>query len=71
MSNRNYDSNQYLNFKNDKSYISEVDFDSLTPKELNALFSKVLKEGMFGLCFSLYEDGQKPGDKLSKSTSLI
>lgn len=66
MSNRNYDSNQYLNFKNDKSYISEVDFDSLTPKELSELFSKVLKEGMFGLCFSLYEDGQKPGDIISE-----
>ena len=66
MSNRSYDSEQYLNFKNDNTYTSGVDFDSLTPKELSALFSKVLKEGMFGLCFSLYEDGQKPGDIISE-----
>lgn len=35
-------------------------------KELNNLFEEVLKSGMQGLCFSLYEDGQKPGDIISE-----
>ncbi len=34
--------------------------------ELNDLFAQILKNGMHGLCFSLYEDGQKPGDIISE-----
>jgi glucan 1,3-beta-glucosidase len=45
---------------------SGVDYSSKTTKELNTLFDEVLKTGMHGLCFSLYEDGQKPGDIISE-----
>lgn len=34
--------------------------------ELKDLFSKVLNNGMHGLCFSLYEEGQKPGDIITE-----
>jgi len=30
------------------------------------LFSQIMKRGMHGLCFSAYEEGQKPGDILSE-----
>ena len=44
-----------------------VDFTNKPTEELQDLFKKVLKEGMHGLCFSPYEEGQKPGDILSES----
>lgn len=34
--------------------------------DVKNLFFKVLGEGVHGLCFSLYEDGQKPGDIISE-----
>lgn len=38
------------------------DFSTLSNDELKALFREILENGMHGLCFSLYEEGQKPGD---------
>lgn len=43
-----------------------IDYTNKSPKELNQFFSDVLKTGIHGLCFSLYEDGQKPGDIISE-----
>lgn len=43
-----------------------IDYTNKSPKELNQFFSDVLKTGTHGLCFSLYEDGQKPGDIISE-----
>ncbi|GAB4398243.1 MAG: hypothetical protein OHK0053_16490 [Microscillaceae bacterium] len=34
---------------------------------LNDLFGKILQDGVHGFCFSLYEDGQKPGDIISEA----
>ena len=31
-------------------------------QDFNQLFMKILEEGMHGICFSMYEDNQKPGD---------
>ncbi len=31
-----------------------------------ALFAKILQDGVHGFCFSLYEEGQKPGDLISE-----
>lgn len=42
------------------------DFNTHSPKDIRTLFSKVLQNGMHGLCFSMYEDGQKPGDHISE-----
>jgi glucan 1,3-beta-glucosidase len=46
--------------------LSGIDFSNKTTEELKALFRKVLDNGMHGLCFSLYEEGQKPGDIISE-----
>lgn len=34
---------------------------------LNDLFTEILQNGVHGFCFSLYEDGQKPGDIISEA----
>ena len=44
-----------------------TDFANKTKEELHDLFRKVLNNGMHGLCFSPYEEGQKPGDVLSEN----
>jgi glucan 1,3-beta-glucosidase len=41
-----------------------MDFANKTQEELQDLFRKVLNNGTHGLCFSPYEEGQKPGDVL-------
>ncbi len=35
-------------------------------EELQSLFTKVLNNGMHGLCFSPYEEGQEPGSIISE-----
>jgi glucan 1,3-beta-glucosidase len=42
------------------------DFSKCSLSELKALWRKSLKNGMHGLCFSMYEDGQKPGDTITE-----
>lgn len=44
----------------------DIDFTNKPKEELIDLFRKTLNEGMHGLCFSPYEEGQKPGDILSE-----
>lgn len=34
-------------------------------EDIDALFLEILNSGIHGICFSLYEDGQKPGDIIS------
>ena len=50
----------------DLSHDSGVDFGKYSAEELKKLWRKTLKSGMHGLCFSLYEDGQKPGDIITE-----
>lgn len=42
------------------------DFANKPIDELQSLFTEVLNKGVHGLCFSAYEEGQKPGDLLSE-----
>lgn len=44
-----------------------VDFSNYSTKELEKLWRKTLKAGMHGLCFSMYEDGQEPGDIITET----
>lgn len=37
-----------------------------SPEVLSVVFSQCLQTGMHGLCFSMYEEGQKPGDQISE-----
>jgi len=46
---------------------SETDFSSKTDTDIKALFSKTLNNGLHGLCFSPYLEGQNIGDQLSKT----
>ncbi|MEI7492856.1 MAG: glycosyl hydrolase family 17 protein [Bacteroidota bacterium] len=47
--------------------LAGVDFANKTKEELQDLFRKVLNGGTHGLCFSPYEEGQKPGNVLSEN----
>lgn len=42
-----------------------VDFKMLADDDLKAIWLESLENGMHGLCFSLYEDGQKPSDVIT------
>ncbi|NCO64150.1 MAG: glycosyl hydrolase [Flavobacteriales bacterium] len=43
-----------------------VDFSQISTKDLQELWRETLENGMHGLCFSMYEDGQKPGDIITE-----
>lgn len=43
-----------------------LNFSEKTSEEIQSLFNDVFEEGMHGLCFSMYEDGQQPGDIISE-----
>jgi glucan 1,3-beta-glucosidase len=45
-----------------KSDYQSFDFSEIPTKKLAELWRETLENGMHGICFSLYEDGQKPGD---------
>ena len=47
-----------------QSYVG-LDFSEQTADDLNTIWRNTLKEGMHGICFSLYEDGQEPGDTIT------
>ena len=65
---RKEDSLYQINFDETKQvdYFNGVDYSNQSPEQLIDLFDQVLKTGMHGLCFSLYEDGQKPGDIITE-----
>lgn len=58
---------KFLKFK-ESSLIPEVSFfDDKTSVEIRDLFLEILYGGVHGFCFSLYEDGQKPGDIIGEA----
>lgn len=57
---------KYLAYR-ESDVITRVNYlDDLSGDEIHNLFLEVLYNGVHGLCFSLYEDGQKPGDIISE-----
>lgn len=46
--------------------LSGQEFKDLSKEDLAEVFRMVLKNGMHGLCFSPYVEGQKPGDQLTE-----
>ena len=50
----------------DQTQSAGVNFDQYTQSQLEELWRKTLENGLHGLCFSLYEDGQKPGDIITE-----
>jgi glucan 1,3-beta-glucosidase len=63
-----YSSNEsyFIQLENNFNQHYAVDFSSLSTEKLEQLWLKTLKNGMHGLCFSMYEDGQKPGDIITE-----
>lgn len=64
-----YQTDKLLSFKGvdlDENYKSDIDLSSKTNTELVQLFSESLNNGVYGLCFSPYLEGQNIGDTLSK-----
>jgi glucan 1,3-beta-glucosidase len=53
--------NNYETSTNKSDYQS-FDFSEISTKKLVEIWRETLEKGMHGICFSLYEDGQKPGD---------
>jgi exo-beta-1,3-glucanase (GH17 family) len=46
--------------------LSGGNLDNKTTKGLHNYFKRVLKNGMHGLCFSPYEEGQEPGQQITE-----
>lgn len=44
-----------------------IDYSDKSPETLSTLFHNVLNNGLHGLCYSAYEDGQKPGSILTEA----
>ncbi|WP_299227826.1 glycosyl hydrolase family 17 protein [uncultured Psychroserpens sp.] len=42
-----------------------INLSELSIEELKKLWRKTLDDGFHGICFSMYEDGQEPGDNIS------
>lgn len=64
MSNRNH---EYSTYKGSSSDDQKMYWADKSLSDIKALFLETLAKGMHGICFSLYEDGQKPGDIISES----
>ena len=52
--------------KEKKLALAALEYADKTTEDLKILCKQVLKDGMHGLCFSPYEEGQKPGDYISE-----
>lgn len=52
-----------------KKYLSlaGINVAEYSEEQLIYLFRKIMEHGIHGLCFSIYEDDQKPGDRISES----
>ncbi|MFK7748545.1 MAG: glycosyl hydrolase family 17 protein [Kordia sp.] len=46
--------------------LAALEFEGYSLKDLKSLWRKTLKDGMHGMCFSPYSEGQQPGDTLSE-----
>ncbi|MBC7557591.1 MAG: glycosyl hydrolase, partial [Chryseobacterium sp.] len=58
--------NQYLNYSEKDSATEDLFFKNKSEIELQHLFTDILQSSVHGLCFSLYEQNQKPGDIISE-----
>ncbi len=61
-----YRPDQFLSFKESKKFPGARFLAEKTDEDIKNLFLEILYGGIHGLCFSLYEDGQKPGDVIGE-----
>lgn len=62
-----YRAERYLSFRESSLIPKESFFDDKPEEDIRNLFLEILHGGIHGFCFSLYEDGQKPGDIIGES----
>ncbi len=56
-----------MSFKSERFLaLAALEYAGKTEKKLKSLCREMLEEGMHGLCFSPYMEGQKPGDHISE-----
>lgn len=53
-------------FEGSPYFNGDVFTQEMSVEEIKVLFKEILVNGIYGLCFSLYTDGQKPGDIISE-----
>lgn len=57
-----------MSYRHDRKLaLSGIDLSNKTATQVQQLFKQVLENGMHGLCYSAYEEGQKPGDILTEA----
>jgi len=61
-----YREKSYYNYKGYSQIATKgIDVSKRSLEDLKNLWSKTMEDGFHGICFSMYEDGQKPGDDIS------
>ncbi|WP_178987466.1 glycoside hydrolase family 17 protein [Winogradskyella schleiferi] len=61
-----YREESYYNYKSYSQITTQgIDVSKLRLEELKNLWHKTMEDGFHGICFSMYEDGQNPGDDIS------
>lgn len=60
-------SEKFLGFKGTNIPEQIHQLNKMPEEELKSLFLEILNNGVNGFCFSLYEEGQKPGDIISET----
>lgn len=56
-----------LSYKRPDEIRKELLYDDKSIEDIRSLFLEVLFGGVSGFCFSVYEEGQKPGDQISEA----
>lgn len=62
-----YRPSQFLKYKVPTSTREHLVTNSMSREDIEHLFLEILNTGVHGFCFSLYEEGQKPGDIIPES----
>lgn len=57
-----YRESKFLSYKRSKDVAQLNYIEDMSESDLSFLFREVLNDGIHGFCFSLYEEGQGPGD---------
>lgn len=59
-------SENYLNYKGIETLSGNSYLKNKSEEQRKKLFGEILADGVHGFCFSLYEEGQKPGDIITE-----
>ncbi|WP_242083619.1 glycosyl hydrolase family 17 protein [Aestuariivivens sediminis] len=60
-----YREEAYYKFNYSQIATKGIDLSGFSLEDLKALWRRTIQEGFHGICFSMYKDGQSPGDDIS------